>query len=350
MKFNEKIAQFIQILSSIDVPGLIMSAPGIGKTSTIELYCKCKDLNLTTLIASQYSSDDILGLQSVIDGKLQRLTPAWFNSMLELSKNGKKNILFIDELSTCDEFIQAPLLNLIFNKSLGLHKLPEETIIIAAGNYPEDLNNSFSMTGPLVNRFMVLNLSSNDVDLAELLSDKFSSLKSRSDIENFLGLYSNASQFNESPTYLKVLGKADLTRSEFKNSKSTGLIGFSSVRSISNSSSYIKQACALGLMNRNAFKVISDTLGETAGGGTFEDALVEVSVRIQRQDKKSRQSDLVNNLQSGDMLMVNDTVMYLTDHPELVTEVMYSVIKNRRGTISDSVYNKFMESLSNYLG
>ena len=82
MLSNRLIAKFIDVIDQIsienhrNVPGLIMSSPGSGKTSTVERYCEYRDYNLTSLIASQYSQDDILGIQSVSHGKLVRLTPA----------------------------------------------------------------------------------------------------------------------------------------------------------------------------------------------------------------------------------------------------------------------------------
>ena len=106
MKANKKIARFTRAIDVLDqkgekIAGLIMSHAGLGKTSTLRMYCDCMGYNLYTLIPSSYASDDILGLQTVTKGdKLVRLTPSWFDELSALASNGKRTLLFIDELST----------------------------------------------------------------------------------------------------------------------------------------------------------------------------------------------------------------------------------------------------------
>lgn len=217
MKINQLIAKFVDTLNNLSlrgiyIPGLIMSSPGAGKTSTLEMYAKLKDYNLVSLIASQYSSDDILGIQSVQNGTLCKLTPSWFNNLKKLSENGKRTILFIDEITTCDEFIQSPLLNLIFNKSLGEESLPDNCFIVAAGNYSEELNGAFSVTAPLINRFMILNLSDADYSMNEILQNTFRNLKVE-DYPEFLDLtkdspYYDGVNFRFLPVQSLKIGRA----------------------------------------------------------------------------------------------------------------------------------------------
>ena len=263
MKSNALIGRFLETLDSLDkedikVPGLIMSSPGYGKTTTVEMWSEYHDYNLTTLIASQYSQDDILGIQAVNNGKLERLTPAWFNSMVGKAKNGKRNVLFIDEITTCDEFIQAPLLNLIFARNLGLHKLPHNTLIVTAGNYSEDLNGVFSLTAPLVNRFMILNLTIPDFDMAEVVSQSISNV---TDLPAFLGI-NNDTLLDFDPSSLSkfIYNHVPFGVSSITNNSKIGLTGFTSVRSVHNSISYYKKY--ISMYNSSDWtRVVGDTLG-----------------------------------------------------------------------------------------
>ena len=268
MKSNELIAKFMEVLDVLDnsgrkFPGIIMSAPGLGKTSTIEMWCGLKGYKLTTLIASQYSQDDILGIQSVVNGKLERLTPAWYNRMVEGSSPETRHVLFIDEITTCDEFIQAPLLNLIFSGDLGAgHKLPKNTMIITAGNYSEDLNGAFSMTAPLVNRFIILNISPTDCDMAETLRGDFSKVLKGSDEDKrkylkFDGEKKVAWSINKLRTFFS---KRPFTTPRIINNSKEGLLGFTSIRSVTYAMSFAEEY----------FKIYSDTdwtriVGDTLG-------------------------------------------------------------------------------------
>lgn len=267
MLSNRLIAKFIDVIDEIskenheNVPGLIMSSPGSGKTSTVEKYCEYRDYNLTTLIASQYSQDDILGIQSVSGGKLVRLTPAWFNDLMERSKNGKRNVLFIDELTTCDEFIQAPLLNLIFSRNLGLSRLPENTIIVAAGNYSEDLNNVFSMTAPLVNRFLILNLTLDDYSVENVLDNEFKKQCSGDGVKTFLGLERNGEKlYNINKLKRFIRSSYPFTMARVKNSAKSGLLGFLSPRSLTNAMMFAEKYFEF-YQDFYWTRVVGDTLG-----------------------------------------------------------------------------------------
>ena len=265
---NQKIARFVSVLDRIsqlgfNIPGLIMSSPGYGKTSTLEMLAKYKDYNLTTLIASQYAPDDILGLQAVNSGKLERLTPSWFNDMIDLSKNGKRNILFIDEITTCDEFIQAPLMNLIFTRKLNNRvALPENTVIIAAGNYAEELNNSFKLSLPIINRFLILNLKQTDYDFNEIFTKTFDNISSNDEIKDYLGIGELDGpywSFARIATFLKTL-VSNKRIIEVQNSASTGLVGFTSVRSVDHSLKYLNMFCKM-YGTDDWVQIVGDSLG-----------------------------------------------------------------------------------------
>lgn len=268
MRSNELIAKFMEVLDILDksnkkYPGIIMSAPGLGKTSTIEMWCKLKGYKLTTLIASQYSQDDILGIQSVVNGKLERLTPAWYNKMIEGSSPDTRHVLFIDEITTCDEFIQAPLLNLIFSGDLGAgHKLPSNTMIVTAGNYSEDLNGAFSMTAPLVNRFLILNISSVDCDMAETLRGDFAKALKGSDEDkrNYLK-FDGGNKIVWSINKLRTFfSKRPFTIPRVINNSREGLLGFTSIRSITYAMAFAEEYFKL-YSDPDWTRIVGDTLG-----------------------------------------------------------------------------------------
>lgn len=268
MQANKYIGKFLETLDNLDkngeyVPGLIMSRPGFGKTTSIEKWCKYHNYNLTTLIASNFSSDDILGLQTLNNGVLRRVTPSWYNSLVEKSKNGNRNVLFLDEISAADSYIQSPLFNLIFNHDLAGHKLPDNTLIVAAGNYADDLGNSFKMTAPLVNRFMILNLRNEDFSIMDILDGGIESV-GESSIGEYLGItddplvysYDNFKDWIKSNPSEFQFGK-----SEYSDDDSLGgLLGFISLRSFDYSLRFA-QSYMSNFGDSIWIRIVGDTLG-----------------------------------------------------------------------------------------
>ena len=238
-----------------------MSHPGFGKTSTLAKFCEYKDYNLYSLIASQYSSDDILGLQTLKNGKLERVTPAWFDEMEHLQENGKRTILFLDEITCVDEWIQGSLLDLIFSRKLGSKKLSNNVLVVAAGNYSKDLNNAFKMTAPLINRFLILNLWNNDYDVCGFIDDSFEDVHGN-EIGEYLSLKGDkpSYDFYKFKDWVKNSNEITFGKSEYTEDDEYGLLGFTSVRSLS----YIlkfTQAYTKGYSDKLWIRIVGDTLG-----------------------------------------------------------------------------------------
>ncbi len=273
MKANQYIARSLDTidsmsLSGIDTPLLIMSHPGFGKTSTLHLYCEYKDYNLYPLISSQYSAEDILGLQTLQDNKLVKLAPHWFDELIELSKNQKRTLLFLDEITCVDEWIQGPLLDLIFSRKLGPYMLPSNVLVIAAGNYSEDLNNTFHLTSSLINRFLILNLQNEDYDIESYLKDPFEYLKTKEEIKNYLNLNEEKTHYDFDLFKKWLLESGEIsfdqptlsaTPSAYENKGI--LLGNTSLRSLSYSLKFANYYTSKYGKDNLWIRIIGDTLG-----------------------------------------------------------------------------------------
>lgn len=289
MKANMKIARFASVLDRLDqhgvkVAGLIMSHAGFGKTSTLRMFCDCKGYNLYTLIPSSYASDDILGLQTVTKGdKLIRLTPSWFDELSALASNGKRTLLFIDELSTCDPYIQAPLLDLIFSRALGTNRLPDNVFIISSGNYSDDLNGEFKMSHPMVNRFVILNITSTDSDVKAVVDREFDNLKTKEDKLAYLGIdKENGSDYSYSTfkTWAGESGEIQFGKVHSEEVDGYGLMGFTSVRSLDYCMKFTE--CYMKMYNEDEWlDIVGDTLG-------YSNKSPNLLMRTVLQSEKSR--------------------------------------------------------------
>lgn len=70
-------------------------------------------------------------------------------------------ILFLDELVSAPQSVQAAAYQLILNRKIGEYHLPEGVDIIAAGNRDTDRGVTFTMPSPLANRFSHFELTIN---------------------------------------------------------------------------------------------------------------------------------------------------------------------------------------------
>lgn len=342
MKSNQNIAKFLETIDQIslagdNVPGLIMSRPGFGKTSTVRLWCSYKDYNLFTLIPSRYSSDDVLGLQSVENGVLHRLTPSWYNKLVELAKNGKRTVLFLDEITTCDPYIQGPLLDLVFSKALGEdYFLPENLLIVAAGNYASDLNNMYRLSSPMVNRFQILNLVNDDYNLYEIIDDEFNKIKTKKQIEEFLDLEKpnkHKYSFDKFKDWIKFSREISFGKPEVIEDEEAGILGYTSTRSFDGA---LKFACTY-MQNFNDelwMRVVGDTLGTSSKreGKFMKDILSSFSEEFIDDNKSDRSIfEICNDIMSGK----NDNSLFLE---------LEDVIKNTNWEdITEADYKSFID-------
>ena len=67
-------------------------------------------------------------------------------------------VLFLDEMNSAAPSVQAAGYQLILNRRIGKYKLPDNVVIVAAGNRESDKGVTFRMPAPLANRFLHLEM------------------------------------------------------------------------------------------------------------------------------------------------------------------------------------------------
>jgi hypothetical protein len=69
-----------------------------------------------------------------------------------------KIILFMDEMNSAAPAVQAAAYQLVLNRRVGTYKLPDNVLIVAAGNRETDKGVTYRMPAPLANRFVHLEM------------------------------------------------------------------------------------------------------------------------------------------------------------------------------------------------
>jgi hypothetical protein len=141
-------------------PVMIYSAPGCGKSDIIHQVGKELGRPVIDIRLALYDPSDIKGFP-YFDPLTQSMK--WAPSS-ELPRDPNSNaIIFLDELVSAAPSTQAAAYQLVLNRRVGEYILPENCVIVAAGNRASDRGVVYKMPMPLANRFTHLDLKV-DVD------------------------------------------------------------------------------------------------------------------------------------------------------------------------------------------
>lgn len=133
------------------VPVLLWGGPGLGKTSAVREMAAAAGLPCETVIASIREPSDFAGLPIVAsDSATVRFAPPNWAQRLAAAGHG---VLFLDEISTAPPAVQAALLRVVLERTVGDLSLPASVAVVAAANPPEEAADGWDLSPPLANRF-----------------------------------------------------------------------------------------------------------------------------------------------------------------------------------------------------
>lgn len=125
---------------------MIWGPPGIGKSRLVADTASILEIRLEDQRLSQFDPADIRGLVDILNHtKTTWKPPDW------LPDNGA-GIVFLDEINLAPPSVQASAYQLVLDRKVGNYKLPDEWMVVAAGNRIGDRANVFPLAKPLANR------------------------------------------------------------------------------------------------------------------------------------------------------------------------------------------------------
>lgn len=136
-------------------PVFLWGPPGIGKSEVVEEITNELGGHMIDLRMAQMEPTDIRGIPffNKDNGKMDWAPPIDLPDE-ELASQYPVVVLFLDEMNSAAPSVQAAGYQLILNRRVGKYKLPDNVVIVAAGNREADKGVTYRMPMPLANRFI----------------------------------------------------------------------------------------------------------------------------------------------------------------------------------------------------
>jgi|TARA_B100002019_G_scaffold287900_1_gene300624 hypothetical protein len=142
-------------------PIFLWGPPGIGKSEIVEqITDSLPNSHLIDIRLSLWEPTDIKGIPYFDSniGKMVWGSPSELPDE-EFASQYDNIVVFFDEMNSSAPAVQAAAYQLILNRRVGQYKLPDNVIIVAAGNREADKGVTYRMPAPLANRFIHLEMA-----------------------------------------------------------------------------------------------------------------------------------------------------------------------------------------------
>lgn len=145
----------IKLLPSV----MLWGPPGVGKSQAVRQIAKeinsstNKKVNVIDVRLLLFNPIDLRGIPTANADKTLAI---WLKPQIFQMDPSESvvNILFLDEISAAPQSVQAAAYQITLDRVVGEHKLPENCIVIAAGNRTTDKSVAFKMPKALANRLL----------------------------------------------------------------------------------------------------------------------------------------------------------------------------------------------------
>ena len=149
----KQLEKSLEKLISIKQPCFIWGGVGVGKSEIVHKVDKYMGYRIEDVRVALLDPVDLRGVPKVEDGRTVFCPPVFLPS-----NEQPKTLLFLDELPQGSPSVQNALFQLIKDRKLGEYTLPEDTVIVSAGNRVQVKAGANRVNTALGDRFVHLNL------------------------------------------------------------------------------------------------------------------------------------------------------------------------------------------------
>jgi hypothetical protein len=140
-------------------PLFLWGPPGIGKSEVVAGITESLGGLMIDLRLGQMDPTDIRGIP-FYNKELNKMdwAPPIELPDPEIAAQYPIVVLFLDEMNSAAPAVQAAAYQLILNRRIGKYRLPDNVVMVAAGNRESDKGVTYRMPTPLANRFVHLEM------------------------------------------------------------------------------------------------------------------------------------------------------------------------------------------------
>lgn len=136
---------------------MLWGSPGVGKSQGVRQLavdigaCTGKRVEITDVRLLLFNPVDLRGIPTANE---EKTLAVWLKPKIFQMDDSIDviNILFLDEISAAPQSVQAAAYQITLDRTVGEHRLPENCIVIAAGNRVTDRSVAYNMPKALANR------------------------------------------------------------------------------------------------------------------------------------------------------------------------------------------------------
>lgn len=145
---------------------MLWGPPGVGKSQGIQQIASeiskatDKEVKITDVRLLLFNPVDLRGIPTANE---DRTLAVWLKPKIFQMDDSSDviNILFLDEISAAPQSVQAAAYQITLDRTVGEHRLPDNCIVIAAGNRVTDRSVAYSMPKALANRLCHIEIITN---------------------------------------------------------------------------------------------------------------------------------------------------------------------------------------------
>ena len=160
-----KVKACVETCMKAKLVPFIQSSPGVGKSSIIKEIANEYGLKLIDCRLSSMEPSDLQGLPWFNQGKAEFQPFDFFPlESTPIPKGYSGFLLFLDEFNSASRATQAAAYQLVLDREVGMHKLHDRCLVVAAGNKMTDNAIVNQLSTAMLSRVIHLNMGANFED------------------------------------------------------------------------------------------------------------------------------------------------------------------------------------------